>query len=574
MDSVEGAFEPGEVMAAEPLAVASIIIPTYNHAAFLADAIDSALAQTCRCEVIVVDDGSTDDTAAVLDRFHGRIRALRTSHQGPSTARNAGIDAATAPFVMLLDADDVITPGKVQAQIAEFAAAPQAGWVLCDVSIEDEAKDRIVLASVQYGYASKALDGWIQPLLGQANFIPIMSPLVRRGVLAGIRFHDDKVPEDWHFWHAVAGVARVRYVPQVLATYRHRRTGRSRLPKFSRAVAPTISGSLRLNLGCGSPNTRSWHPIDGMVNLDKSLGWRFEDGLGDFLDGSVAGITVSHALMYVAESDWPAVCREFARVLVDGGVVRITEDSTEDPRSSRVGGWRGSQPAVTLTSAEFVKAQLRRAGLVAVDVTADVTQFSDRSLCQAQHGAAPDVFFVEGVKVAGVLFAPHNDDEALFAAFTILRYRPQVIVCFESSGDYGDPRVREAETRAAMAVLGAGAVEQWASVGHLDLAAQMRAYDARVRPTRVWAPDLRTSHPDHRAVGTVAVEVFGDRVTTYHTYVDGEKVRQGRPVDVEVGWAQFKHRALARYDSQLRHPRAHHFFMQDLHEYLGDGGIQ
>jgi hypothetical protein len=541
----------------------SVVVPSYNYGHYVADAIDSALAQTAPVEVLVVDDGSTDDTAAVLDRYGARIRRLALTHGGPSRARNAGLDAARGEFVMFLDADDVIAPTKVADQRAELT--PDIGWVLCDTRIEDEAKGRAENASVKYDYAGKNLGGWIQPQLVPGNFIPIMAPLIRRSVLSdAIRFEDGKVPEDWHFWFAVAGAARMRYLPKVLATYRHRRTGRSRLPKKARTVVPNIVQPLRLNLGCGTPNTRSWHPIPGMVNLDKSLGWTFEDGLGDFIDGSVAGITISHTLMYVAETDWPRVFAEFARVLEPGGVVRITEDETQDPSSTRFGGWQGSQPAVTLTHPAMVKAALERAGLRAVEVTKDTTHFRDRSLLQAQHGDPPQVFFMEGIRVNGVLLAPHSDDETLFASFTLLRYRPRVVVCFGSSGDYGPTEAREAETRDAMTVFGAGPVEQWHGG---DLVAQMRAFDTQWQPSRVWAPSTRTSHPDHLAVALAAAEVFGDRVTRYHTYDAGGKVREGRPVEFEVGWAQHKLRALARYESQLRHPRAQQFFLADLFEF-------
>jgi glycosyltransferase involved in cell wall biosynthesis/LmbE family N-acetylglucosaminyl deacetylase len=554
-------------------ATTSIVIPTYNYAQWLPDAIASALSQTVAYEVVIIDDGSTDQTSAVLDQYLGesRVRVVQIPHSGPSVARNAGIDAATGEFLMFLDADDVIAPTKVEAQLTEFAENPDAGWVLCDVRIEDEAKGRITTASEQYRYGDLELSGWIQAKLTAGNFIPIMSPLIRRSVLGDtIRFNDRLVPEDWHFWHAVAGIARVRYVPQVLATYRHRRTGRSRLPKKARAVSPNVTLPLRLNLGCGQPNTRSWHPMPGLVNLDKSLGWRFEDGLGDFIDHSVAGITVSHALMYVPESEWPAVFREFARVLIDGGVVRITEDETADPRSKRHGGWQGSQPAVTLTTPALVKAHLERAGLVVYEVTKATTKYADRSLCQAQHGDPPDVFFVEGMKLPGVVFAPHSDDETLFAAFTILRYRPRVVVCFPSWGDYGESAVREAETRDAMSVLGAGPVEHWAAKHTHDLLERMREFEAERHPARVWAPHRHASHPDHVAVAAAALEVFGDRVIPYHTYVNGSKVRGTELVPFEPIWIQQKLRALARYESQIRHPRAHQFFVQDLLEYQGE----
>lgn len=549
----------------------SVIIPTYNHATFLPDAIASALGQEGveNVEVIVVDDGSTDATAVLgwEERLGPRMRLVRQPHSGPSAARNRGIDVARGEYVMFLDADDVIAPNKLAKQLEAFT--PEVGWVLSDVLIEDEARGKAIRASEQYDYAGKELSGWIAPYLAVANFIPIMSPLVRRSVLDGIRFNDALYPEDWHFWHAVSQAGRVAYVPEVLATYRHRKTGRSRLPKPSRGVYPNLELPLRLNLGCGTPGARSWHPVKGMVNLDKSLGWRFEDGLGDFADHTVSAVTISHALMYVAERDWPAFFAEVSRVLVDGGVVRITEDDATNPASSRYGGWKGSEPAVTLTSARIVAAAMERAGLVPRVVAADETLYSDDSLCQAQHGAPPDVFWIEGVRHASVLFSPHNDDETLFASFTVLRHRPHVVVCYQSSGDYGDSAVREAETREAMDVLGAASVQQWACVAKEGVAAKMREIDARMRPSRVWAPDPKASHREHVAVALAAREVFGDRVTTYHTYDKDGKVREGTLVPHELDWVEKKIRARLRYPSQINHPRAGEFFMWDLAEYQG-----
>ncbi|HEY3188694.1 MAG TPA: glycosyltransferase family A protein, partial [Solirubrobacteraceae bacterium] len=85
----------------------SIIVPCHNGARFLADALDSALAQTHPAiEVIVVDDGSTDDTPAILARYAGRVRALRQQNRGPSAARNVALAVAPGDYVAFLDADD------------------------------------------------------------------------------------------------------------------------------------------------------------------------------------------------------------------------------------------------------------------------------------------------------------------------------------------------------------------------------------------------------------------------------------------------------------------------------------
>lgn len=144
-----------------------------------------------------------------------------------------------------------------------------------------------------------------------------------------------------------------------------------------------------LNLGCGARR------LDGFENLDASAGWRFEDGLPNIPEGTVQGITVSHSLMYVAAKDWPRVLRELVRVLAPGGVLRVTEDDTENAESERFGGWHD---AVTLTGPKMMAAALRKASLRVIKQDATTTAFRDGSLLQAWHGDAPKVFFVEGMK--------------------------------------------------------------------------------------------------------------------------------------------------------------------------------
>ena len=375
-------------------------IPCYNETETLPAtiaAIQRRIDGIDRVEILVIDDGSTDGTAEFMRESRWpasdpRLRFVRQDHAGPSAARNRGIELAQGEFVMFLDADDVIDRKKLERQIAVMS--PYIGWVMCDVLIEDQVRGRRELASERYRYAQRKLGGWIREQLAASNFIPIMSPLVRREILKpDVRFGDLQ-PEDWHFWYRLSSHGRVRYIPDVLATYRKRRGSRNTL-----GLPQTPPGPIVLNLGCGTPGAASWHPIEGALNWDRSMGWCFEDGLPQFEDGSVAGITVSHALMYCDVVDWPGIFSEFARVLKPGGVVRITEDDTAHPQSRTFPhGWKGSEPVVTLTSPGMVRSFLAAAGLEVFDVGPDETRFATPILVQAQHGAPPDVFFVEGVK--------------------------------------------------------------------------------------------------------------------------------------------------------------------------------
>ena len=208
----------------------SLIIATFNHARFLDAAIDSALAQTLGAvDVIVVDDGSTDDTPAVLARYAGRVRVLRQPNRGLAAARNAGLAAARGTYVAFLDADDVMASTKLAAQLAVLERSPTIGWTYCDVLIETVATRTTVTASERFGYGARALDGWLFPELIHGNFIPAIAPMIRRTALDAAGGFDERLTalEDWDMWLRLSLIAEARYTPAVLVTYRIRPGGMS-----------------------------------------------------------------------------------------------------------------------------------------------------------------------------------------------------------------------------------------------------------------------------------------------------------------------------------------------------------
>src|SRR5579872_1896806 len=104
----------------------SVVIPTYNRATLIGDTIDSILRQTVPpAEVIVVDDGSTDDTAAVVARYGGAVRYHRIENSGPGVARNIGVSLARSPWIAFCDSDDIWLPIKQERQLRLQALCPE-----------------------------------------------------------------------------------------------------------------------------------------------------------------------------------------------------------------------------------------------------------------------------------------------------------------------------------------------------------------------------------------------------------------------------------------------------------------
>lgn len=110
----------------------SVIIPTYNYGDFIEDAIKSTLAQKIEdLEIIVVDDGSTDDTAAKIRKYSSKVKYIYQKNSGQAAARNTGILNSTGEFIQFLDSDDILGPGKIIGQIRYLKANPQARVAVC-----------------------------------------------------------------------------------------------------------------------------------------------------------------------------------------------------------------------------------------------------------------------------------------------------------------------------------------------------------------------------------------------------------------------------------------------------------
>lgn len=203
----------------EDLPEVSVIIPCFNQAHYLAEAVQSVVEQTWTdWELVIVDDGSPDDTAAValeLIKQHPnrRIRVVRQPNGGVARARNAGVTASSGRYILPLDADDRIAPTMLQETVAHLESRPD-----------------VAVAYVQYrqfgeGVAVQRLHAFDPALLSAWDYVPYCSLFRRELWEAAGGYSADLVwgYEDWDFWlSAVESHYRMELVPQILFEYRVR----------------------------------------------------------------------------------------------------------------------------------------------------------------------------------------------------------------------------------------------------------------------------------------------------------------------------------------------------------------
>lgn len=200
----------------------STIIPVFNRAAMLREAVASVLAQSWRpIEIIIVDDGSTDDTLAVAaelaDRYPDTVRVLQQDNAGPGVARQRGLAAAHGEFVQFLDSDDLLLPEKFAAQVAGLRSDSEA--------------------DIAYGKSMRELDGKrsphpetrtmerhraLFPVLLKYRIWETITPLYRRALLDKIApWPSKRQLEDWEYDAQAAAIgAKLIFIDQFLAVSR------------------------------------------------------------------------------------------------------------------------------------------------------------------------------------------------------------------------------------------------------------------------------------------------------------------------------------------------------------------
>jgi glycosyltransferase involved in cell wall biosynthesis len=214
------------VLIQENLPLVSVIVPTFNHGRFIGPALESFFRQTYpeeKREIIVVDDGSTDNTPEVLKKYGQNILHIRQEHRGIASARNAGISYARGEIITFLDSDDLWYEERLQKVVERFIENPRVGIVYHPIELIDG--DGVTIKKdfyAAFGYEA-GLNGWVgnemasgRIFSGGSSFafrrdiVSILSPLpedVRRGV-------------DYYMTVISSCYTPAEYIPQILGKYR------------------------------------------------------------------------------------------------------------------------------------------------------------------------------------------------------------------------------------------------------------------------------------------------------------------------------------------------------------------
>jgi glycosyltransferase involved in cell wall biosynthesis len=200
----------------------SVVIPAYNAARYVGDAVRSVLAQEAPdVEIIVVDDGSTDDTAEAAARVASPVRVLRVANGGPGRARNVGVGASRAPLVAFLDADDRWLPGTLALRRRLLEAAPDAALVHGPTRYVDETGRAVPFDPLAHGTPAGGRGGRVLRALFWGNFVHTSTVLVRRSALDEVGGFDERreVIEDYDLWLRLAARRPFVFTPEPIAIY-------------------------------------------------------------------------------------------------------------------------------------------------------------------------------------------------------------------------------------------------------------------------------------------------------------------------------------------------------------------
>lgn len=309
----------------------SVVIATYNRSAQVQEAIDSVLAQTIPVrEIIVVDDGSRDDTRAVLEGYGDRIRAFFRPNGGASAARNYGMRAAQGEWIAFLDDDDVWLPNKIESQMKLAERNAGLGLIYCsDYAVDEQLK---IL------YKREALPenrGDVFERLLIRNFIFTSCAIARRDAVKEAGYMDlrYRFAQDWDLWLKIAAKHPADFVPEPLVLYRQSASGcLTRDMKFADRLAE-MQAIVEHGIALRTVNARSARKARWEIERQWAAAWLTDGDNRQALTHSLRTVRLQPAspesYRLLAYSLVPSRLRNWAK-----GVLRGQDGRTGGPQST------------------------------------------------------------------------------------------------------------------------------------------------------------------------------------------------------------------------------------------------
>ncbi len=247
----------------------SVIIPAYNAGKYIAETMDSVLVQTYSdFEIIVVDDGSKDQTVSIVKQFKikypEKVKLIQKENGGPASARNAGIKVAVGEYIAFIDADDLWLPQKLEKQVRYFETQPsQVGIVYTDARSFD--KDGIWINKYYPKFNGKIYKELLNSML------PNLSVMVRKECFQNVGYFEEALDiiEDHDMWLRISMKYEVLCLDEMLSLYRQHSQGRSK------EIEKTWSRSLRVM-------EKHLKMVAGNIELEKAVKNVFSERLYNF----------------------------------------------------------------------------------------------------------------------------------------------------------------------------------------------------------------------------------------------------------------------------------------------------
>ena len=286
----------------------SVVVPCYNAAQYLSAALDSVLSQTYgNREIIVVDDGSTDETPDILGQYADRVRTLRQENSGSAAARNRALSAATGDLIAFLDADDIWFPDKLRMQVDHLATCEECGVVYCRwIALDTDSVGN--LRPPQRGDSEPdptTIDadrsGWLYHQLLQDSVVHTSTAVFRRHVIDSVGRFDESLRrgQDLDYWLRTSRITQIHKLSALLSMYRLHDESITRQPNPINYRARVIQKALET--------------------------WGLEDSRGEKLDATVMRRVLKqswrgHGYQHLKRGSADQAIRSFAEALRFGPV--------------------------------------------------------------------------------------------------------------------------------------------------------------------------------------------------------------------------------------------------------------